>query len=689
MRFIYIFLLIFSFAQKGYTFNIYYSTGINRVEFQSGYARYDDNTHFILLSTDVVVYHLSDENKIIRTIKTQDMSINLSSSIINMNSPFVLYDSSASIIANSGKYNYQDYYGEIDNGMVYMNKFIFRGKKIEISKDKYIYKNASVTTCDLDKPHYHISASRIYLIPGKHFFAYNTLFYLGKVPIFYFPVIYKPLGEGTPVISQFYPGYDERNGFYIKSNYIYKFDRYTKLKLFLDFFSKKGLGTGTEFDYFKPDINKTSFSFYRIREYGDKTDRWGINGGSWLSLNKLNFSGAKDLYFQGYFRLISDPSFNNNFFRSNPFAVSSDKQAGASLTYKTMSTLTRISSYVNYTSTKNYEGFEKSYEAAPKIEFQTNPIKFKKIPFFNTYSISLENSMDNTPYYQKKGNASWNISQPVSIYKNISFYPDFFYNQNIFFSTSSNNRDIFIGRYGADINLRYSFKNSDLDLKYYTLIRNKANTTKRDTEAIDKGIEERYLFSSLFFIRNSSNYFRIYTKYDLKDYVFSKDFIERFYPINFEFYRKINDFEFYLQESYSLTQGNKYIMLQLNTGNNKNYFNMGIANYSNNKHKYILSNSMGFIPPILKSWQAEFKMNYSIDFSGKPVDFNFFDKELILYKDFHDFRTKFNMRVRKGVKEFFVYITLKMNDRYRRDEIDRQADSFWHPWRKEGEFRDY
>lgn len=684
----YFFLFFFFSLNNVYSFVIENSTSTNRVEFKSEYAMYSDSFSFVTLSTNVVVYHISSEDKLLKTIKTEYLEINLSSSQIKMSKPFIIEDSSGIIKANKGIYDYKNSKGEIYDGTVFMNRFIFRGKVIDIDKKKYTYKKAYVTTCDLEEPHYRIAATRIYLLPGKYFVAYNTFFYLGKIPVFYFPLIYKPLGEGTPVISQFYPGYDERNGFYVKSNYVYKFDKYTKLKMFLDYFSKKGWGTGLEMDYFKPEENKISISAYRIREYGMDKDRWGANGGTWLSLKKYQMTSSDNFYFQTYFRLLSDPEFNNSFFRSNPFAISSDKQASVGFTYKTAKTVTRLSSYVLYTSTNNNSSFTKTYQSMPKLDFQTIPIKFGKIPFFNTYSFSFENSMENTSYYQKKGDFSWNISKPVGIYKSISFYPNIFYRQNVKFSTSSNTSDIWVGRYGVDLNLRYSFSKADLDLQYYTLIRNEVNKLKKDKDSIDKGIEERYVSGSLFFIKNSSHYTRFYTKYDLKEYPYQKDFIERFYPFNVEFYRKIDRFELYVQDSYSLREGNKYFVAQINTGNDKEYFNMGLANYSENRKRYIFTNGIGFVPPLTKSWRAELNLKYSIDFSGKPVDFNFFDKEVILYKDFHDFKTRFNLRVRRGVKEFFVYLTLKMNDRYRRDEIDRQADEFWRPWRKEGDFRD-
>jgi len=69
-------------------------------------------------------------------------------------------------------------------------------------------------------------------------------------------------------------------------------------------------------------------------------------------------------------------------------------------------------------------------------------------------------------------------------------------------------------------------------------------------------------------------------------------------------------------------------------------------------------------------------------------EFSFFEKSLILYKDFHDFRTKWEVRSRTGAKEFYFLISLKMNDPAAKDDLDADSRKFWHPWRKEGEVRD-
>ena len=122
---------------------------------------------------------------------------------------------------------------------------------------------------------------------------------------------------------------------------------------------------------------------------------------------------------------------------------------------------------------------------------------------------------------------------------------------------------------------------------------------------------------------------------------------------------------------------------------------MGLANYSTSPHDYILNQMMGFRVPWAQSWRAEGVLRYKLVRFTAPGDksVQFFEKGLILYKDFHDFHTSWHFTVRPGLKqrdvnEFHFLISLKMNDPSRRDPMEDASRNDWHPWRKDGELRD-
>ena len=76
------------------------------------------------------------------------------------------------------------------------------------------FKNSSLTFCDEDPPHWHIDATRTWLLPGGEFAFFNALLYVGVVPVMYFPAFYYPKDEliFNPVFN-----YTKRNGYSVQT----------------------------------------------------------------------------------------------------------------------------------------------------------------------------------------------------------------------------------------------------------------------------------------------------------------------------------------------------------------------------------------------------------------------------------------------------------------------------------------
>ncbi len=76
------------------------------------------------------------------------------------------------------------------------------------------FKNSSLTFCDEDPPHWHIDATRTWLLPGGEFAFFNALLYVGVVPVLYFPAFYYPKDELiiNPVFN-----YSKRSGYSVQT----------------------------------------------------------------------------------------------------------------------------------------------------------------------------------------------------------------------------------------------------------------------------------------------------------------------------------------------------------------------------------------------------------------------------------------------------------------------------------------
>ena len=83
------------------------------------------------------------------------------------------------------------------------------------------FKDSSLTFCDDIDPHWHIDASRTWLLPGGEFAFLNALLYVGSVPVMYFPAFYYPKDEivFNPVFS-----YRKREGYSVQTT-VYAYGR--------------------------------------------------------------------------------------------------------------------------------------------------------------------------------------------------------------------------------------------------------------------------------------------------------------------------------------------------------------------------------------------------------------------------------------------------------------------------------
>jgi len=73
--------------------------------------------------------------------------------------------------------------------------FYFQGKWAERLKEKYILHDGFITDCKMPSPWWKLRGPKFVIIPDDHAIGYRSIFLMRHVPLFYFPAIYKPLGE--------------------------------------------------------------------------------------------------------------------------------------------------------------------------------------------------------------------------------------------------------------------------------------------------------------------------------------------------------------------------------------------------------------------------------------------------------------------------------------------------------------
>ncbi|MBN2640489.1 MAG: LPS-assembly protein LptD [Victivallales bacterium] len=208
-------------------------------------------------------------------------------------------------------------------------------------------KNATVTTCEYienHQEHYSIGCGTLVIKPaanpddlkmynpdmGEHsYWAYNCTLNVSGIPVMWLPMVYKP-ADVSPGLFQFQAGYDSDWGAYVQTSKKYRLMDYPLVedRIYLDYYSKRGVGLGNEL-WIDTKDSKTNFFAYFIHD----RDKWAADSRDDEDYNKNAYRLSKptqrydiklsnlthitpNLDFRGNLEILSDYYFLDDFFSS-------------------------------------------------------------------------------------------------------------------------------------------------------------------------------------------------------------------------------------------------------------------------------------------------------------------------------------------------------------------------------------
>jgi len=125
-------------------------------------------------------------------------------------------------------------------------KVYYQGEKFENFPETVEIDNANFTTCDLEKPHWHIRAEKITIYPDDKIIAKKVSWYEGERKLFTLPsfMIFLRGKNQFP----YWPDIGKSNseGWFFKNQFNYVEDETSYGTIYLDWMEKKGLGAGIE-----------------------------------------------------------------------------------------------------------------------------------------------------------------------------------------------------------------------------------------------------------------------------------------------------------------------------------------------------------------------------------------------------------------------------------------------------------
>ncbi|MEO5722388.1 MAG: LptA/OstA family protein [Chthoniobacterales bacterium] len=208
--------------------------------------------------------------------------------------------------------------------------FFVGGETISTQTDgARLVEKANFTTHDSAKPDFQIRATTVRVYEGDRVVLKNATFYVGNVPIFYWPYLYQSLDDSSSFVVS--PAYMSSWGPSLLGRVTFPITTNIKAKLRLDYRGRRGAAIG-----FDPDIvyGKEKKSYARIRTYfaldqNPQINRTSLPRGSltdkryrvsledrtfftsdiegFAKLTKLSDAFVLQDFFQGEFRLDPQP----------------------------------------------------------------------------------------------------------------------------------------------------------------------------------------------------------------------------------------------------------------------------------------------------------------------------------------------------------------------------------------------
>lgn len=278
------------------------------------------------------------------------------------------------IKADYFKYNLIEEKGMIYNVKFKSEPFYGIAEKIEREGGFLRLENGYITTCDLEKPHYRISADKIEILKDNYIRGERMKIVLGeKFNIFYLPRYTIDIKTKKPFFSPSF-GYKTRSGSTITLTFNHKMSEKKDYLLSEDLvIGNKGSGIGIGFS---SERNNVEFDSLFLKKW--KEDE--IQMGGYLEINK-NFENMQFLF---DWRWMYDNDFFVDFFKDK-FLEKSKMYNYLSITSQTKKGI------IGFIVRENAREEILKVEKLPEIRYLIPYIQFSGIPLYFTNDFRLTN----------------------------------------------------------------------------------------------------------------------------------------------------------------------------------------------------------------------------------------------------------------------------------------------------------
>lgn len=183
----------------------------------------------------------------------------------------VLYeDTEAIITADKLELNLDTKLGTLYNGQIFYksrNYHIHSEEVKRLGEETYSLNKATATTCDAKPPEWYFKGKDVKVTLHESVKAKNATFYIKGIPVLYTPYFWAPLLEERQT-GLLIPniGYSNTKGFTYKQGVFWAMGKNRDTTLYLDYYSKKGIGKGLDYRYIESKETNGELWIYHLRD---------------------------------------------------------------------------------------------------------------------------------------------------------------------------------------------------------------------------------------------------------------------------------------------------------------------------------------------------------------------------------------------------------------------------------------
>jgi len=161
-------------------------------------------------------------------------------------------------------YDFNKKNGVMVNAQTYEGPFVIKGSNVRESSNGLIeIDDASIFSCHNANPHFYITAKQINLLPDNKITLKHAVFWLGPIPVFYWPYYKRDLSEHS--VFSFRIKQNDILGFAFLTKYKFFAGKHVIAKALVDYYEKRGFGVGIESKILY-DKNTTLIDAYYIND---------------------------------------------------------------------------------------------------------------------------------------------------------------------------------------------------------------------------------------------------------------------------------------------------------------------------------------------------------------------------------------------------------------------------------------